>query len=237
MLAIRVINQYCCVIAGYSSCLFQLQQNEEAVVASQPQTTTTSEAEISREQRGSQEPSSEFALRVAPFESSATDVTESDSRLRISQVDSSQSAAMEGISQSTSSVQSQEEDMAGGASKTLISSGSGLVEGERLPTVVVGIVEPERADQTAKSSEASDEASPQVEEDRERVEEQAAVEEEENREAIGETREEKEEEVAEEEEVVEEEAVGEEEAKMEQADTTQRLDEGTEENNIHGRTT
>ena len=108
---------------------------------SQPQTTISSEAEISRQQRGSQEPSSEFALRVAPFDS-GNDVAQSDSQVSIVtvHVDSSESFLAESVAQSSSLVQSQgeegEEEGEEGAmaNKPLISSGSELVEGERPAT-------------------------------------------------------------------------------------------------------
>ena len=202
---------------------------EESVEASQSQTTISSEAEISRQQRSSQEPSSEFSLGVAPFESNV-DVAPSDSQLSIVtvHVDSSESLLAESITQSSSSVQYQreegeaeegeeeeEEDEGTMAAKAPISSGS---EGERpVASVVVGVVEPERASFQTKSEEQ-----PQA---RSQQQEQGSRELEEDREAISDTRGEKEEETAEEESGMEG-AVGTKDATKEQADTTQKLEEG-----------
>lgn len=212
-------------------------------MASQPQTTISSEAEISREQRRSQEPSSEFALHVVPFES-GLNVAESDSQHSIItvHVDSSESFLAENITQSTSSPRSQvgeeaveESEGAAVAAKAFISSGSGLVEGERpAAVVVVGIVEPERADQPAKQVEETL-ASQEPVEQREQLQgvgeegEEEEGEEEEDREAVGETRDEEGEETMEELGV---EGTGHvKDATREQADTTQKFEEGTY---IHG---
>ena len=203
---------------------------EESVEASQSQTTISSEAEISRQQRSSQEPSSEFSLGVALFESNV-DVAPSDSQLSIVtvHVDSSESLLAESITQSSSSVQYQreereaeegeeeevEEDEGTIAAKAPISSGS---EGERpVASVVVGVVEPERA-----SFQTKPEEQPQA---RSQQHEQGSRELEEDREAISDTRGEKEEETAEEESGMEG-AVGTKDATKEQADTTQKLEEG-----------
>ena len=222
-------------------CLFLCQvqpANEEGVVASQPQTTISSEAEISREQRGSQEPSSEFALRVVPFDS-GLDVAESDSQLSVItvHVDSSESFLAENITQSTSSPRSQvgeevveEGEGAAVATKAFISSGSGLVEGERQATVVVGIVEPERTDQQAKPVEETLASQERVEQREQQLQgageegEEEGEEEEEDREAVGETRDEEGEETMEEFGV---EGPGHvKDATREQADTTQKFEEG-----------
>ena len=219
--------------------MYQVQPaNEESVVASQPQTTISSEAEISREQRGSQEPSSEFALHVVPLESGG-DIAESDSQLSIItvHVDSSESFLTESITQSTSSPQSQEgeetveEGEGAMATKAFISSGSGLVEGEEtLATIVVGIVEPERADQQAKPVEETLISQGERVERREQlqgagVEGDKEEEEEEDREAVGETRDEEGEETMEEFGVEGTDHVK--DATREQADTTQKFEEGT----------
>ena len=233
---------------------------EEAVVASQPQTTISSEADISRQQRGSQEPSSEFALHVSPFDSTGGDVAESNSQASIVtvHVDSSESLLTENITQSTTSVpsQSQGEEGEGGevgesegtvtaAAKSLISSGSAAVEveggggGERPASVVVGIVEPERATQQPKLEEhPPHQPEPQQLQEEQKEEEQLQQEvveegegegegEEEDREAVGGVREG---ETTEEEEagVMEhvEEGAHVKDATREQADTTQKLEEG-----------
>ena len=202
-------------------------------MVSQPQTTISSEADISRQQRGSQEPSSEF-LRVSLFESSG-DVAESNSQLSLItvHVDSSESLLTENITQS-SLVQSQEGDEVEGAvaadadNKTVISSGSGLAEGEgeMNAAIVVGIVEPERA-----SQEPQPEEPPQQPQQQQQQQGEEQPREDEDREAVSETREgkEEEEETTEVEDAVTEhveEAGRVKDATMEQADTTQKLEEG-----------
>lgn len=224
---------------------------EEGVVASQPQTTISSEADISRQQRGSQEPSSEFARHVSPLDSGGDIVAESNSQASVAavHVDSSESFLTENITQSISvPSQSQGEE----------EEEEGEGEGERQETgesegavasIVVGIVEPDRANQPPRLEEhpqthpepqqlqvqlqAEQTEQEQLEPVAEMVGEGGeAAEEEEDREAIGDVREGEtiEEEEGEEDEagVMEqaEEGTHVKDATRELADTTQKLEEG-----------
>lgn len=176
---------------------------------------------------------------MAPLESSV-DVTESDSQQSVVSVlvDSSESLMTESVAVAqSSSVQSQreaegeeeeekeeEEGESEGnvVSKIQISSVSGAVEEERPSTIVVGIVEPERA---ARAGEQPQATTQQVEPEPERDgPEQAGVKE--DREAVGETRDEVEEGETTEEELGGEEVGHAEDATKEPADTTQKLEEG-----------
>ena len=216
---------------------------EEAVVASQPQTTISSEADISRQQRGSQEPSSEFARLVSPLDSGGDVVAESNNQASITavHVDSSESLLTENITQSTSvpSQSQEEEEEEGEGERGEMGESEGAVV-----SVVVGIVEPERANQPLKLEEhpqthpepqqlqlqlqAEQKEQEQLEPVAEMVEEGEGGEEEEDREAIGEgetTEEEGEEETGVMEHI--EEGAHVKDATREQADTTQKLEEGT----------
>ena len=219
---------------------------EEAVVASQPQTTISSEADISRQQRGSQEPSSEFARHISPLDSGGDIVAESNNQASISavHVDSSESLLAENITQSMSvpsQSQGEEEEEGEGEGER---GETGESEGA-VVSVVVGVVEPERANQPPQLEEH-----PQIHPEPQQVQlrlqteqkEQGQLEpvaemaeegegeggEEEDREAIGEgesTEEEREEEAGVMEHV--EESIHVKDATREQADTTQKLEEGT----------
>ena len=128
---------------------------EEGVVASQPQTTISSEADISRQQRGSQEPSSEFARHISPLDSAGDVVAESNNQASITavHVDSSESLLIENITQSTSapsqSQREEEEEGEGEGERRKMEEGKGAT----LVNVVVGVVEPERANQLPKLEE------------------------------------------------------------------------------------
>ena len=227
---------------------------EEVVVASQSQTSISSEADISRRQRGSQEPSSEFALH--PLDSGGD--LDNQEPTFVVHVDSSESLQRENITPSVSatfqSLAEEEEQEGGrgeveeskGANAALISSGSvmeGETEGERLAHVVVGTVEPDKANQQPKLEELpplqEPEPQQQLQEELAEQEQTEPVEpmeereremgEAEDREAVGDVRErEALEEEEEETGVVEhiEEGARVQDATREQADTTQRLEEG-----------
>lgn len=236
---------------------FSVQIMEEAVVASQSQTSITSEADVGRRERGSQEPSSEFAIH--PLDSGG-DLDNQEPTVVV-HVDSSESLQRESIAPSVSAPsqsraeEGEEEEEGGGgevgeskgAKVALISSGSvmeGEAEGERLVRVVVGTVEPDRANQQPKSEELPHPQVPAPQEqlqkelpEQEQMEPVEPMEEregemgeDEDREAVGDARER---EAADEEEegvsgVVEhvEEGASVQDATREPADTTQRLEEG-----------
>ena len=216
---------------------------EEAVVASQPQTTISSEADISRQQRGSQEPSSEFARYVSPLDSGGDIVAESNNQASVTavHVDSSESLLTENITQSTSVPSQSQGEEEGEGERGEIQESEGAV------SIVVGIVEPERANQAPKLEEhPQSHLEPQQlqlqEEQKEQKQvepvvaemaeggERERVEEEEDREAVGDVREGEttEEEGEEEAGVMEhvEEGTHVKDATREQADTTQKLEEG-----------
>lgn len=227
---------------------------EEGVVASQPQTTISSEADVSRQQRGSQEPSSEFARHVSPLDSGGDlVVAESNNQASVTavHVDSSESLLTGTITQSVSvpsQSQGVEEGEGEGERREMEES-----KGAALVSIVVGVVEPERPNLPATleehpqthpepqqlQSEQKEQEQPEplaemIEEgegEGERGEEEEVVEE--DREAVGDVRES---ETTEQEEGAEEEATvmdhAEEGARVkdatrEQADTTQKLEEGT----------
>ena len=213
---------------------------EEAVVASQPQTTISSEADISRQQRGSQEPSSEYARNVSPLDSGGDIIAESNNNrasVTAVHVDSSGSLLTENITQSTSvPSQSQGEEEREGERGE-------MQESEGTVSIVVGIVEPERADQPPKSEEHPqlhpEPQQLQLQKEEEQLElvaemaeegEREREEEVEDREAVGDVREgvSTEEEGEEEAGVVEpiEDGAHVKDATREQADTTQKLEEG-----------
>lgn len=220
------------------------------MVASQPQTTISSEADISRQQRGSQEPSSEFARHISPLDSAGDVVAESNNQVSVTavHVDSSESLLTENITQSTSvpsQSQGGEEEGEGEGERQEMEEG----EGATLVNVVVGVVEPERANQPPKLEEhpqtqthpepqqlqlqlqTEQKEQEQLEPVAEMVEGGEEEGEEEDREAIGdvregETTEEDEGEGEGEEAGVMEEGAHVKDATREQADTTQKLEEG-----------